>query len=85
MADARQLSISHTRERRSTVDDERSIPCNQTGVLVAKKDTMVYITNIFLQGNDNNTDRFKNRRNTIIPKENITLNNTTESEESGLK
>ena len=74
MADARQLSISHTRERRSTVDDEGSIPCNQTGVLVARGNTMVYITNIFLQESDNNTDRFRNTTNEIIPEEVIELN-----------
>jgi hypothetical protein len=78
MAAARQLSVSHTRERRSTADDETKLPCNQTGVLVAKDGFMMYITNMYLHGRGRNiSDKFINTTNEILPKSVIKVDNSS--------
>ena len=75
MEDARQLSISHVRKRRFVSDDKKPVPCNQTGILVAKNRTMLYISNLFIHRKDNLTDAFKNTTNEQIDEINIEISN----------
>ena len=75
MEDARQLSISHVRKRRSVPRDKKTLPCNQTGILVAKNRTMLYISNLFIHRRDNKTDEFKNTTNEQIDEADIEISN----------
>ncbi|CAB4014557.1 V-type proton ATPase subunit S1-like [Paramuricea clavata] len=78
MAAARQLSVSHARERRSTADDKKKLRCNQTGVLVAKDGLMMYMTNMYLYGRGGNTsDTFINTTNEVLPTSVIKLDNSS--------
>lgn len=73
MEDARQLSISHVRKRRFVLHDKKTVPCNQTGILVAKNHTMLYISNLFIHRRDNKTDEFKNTTNEQIDETKIDI------------
>jgi hypothetical protein len=73
MADTRQLSVSHSRERRSTADDS-TLPCGLKGVLVAKDGTMMYISKMNINGkNGSSHDALKKSTNVVIPKKDITV------------
>ncbi len=77
MADARQLSVSNSRERRSTADDETSLPCNLTGILVAKSETMMYISNMMIYKYNGqkyySVDAFKKNTRKVISQNDITI------------
>ncbi|XP_028401034.1 V-type proton ATPase subunit S1-like [Dendronephthya gigantea] len=71
MADARQVSVAHTRERRSSADDSKDdsnmkVPCNYTGVLVNGNGTLLYIKSIFLSWGKNSNDSFENTSSKVI-------------------
>lgn len=75
MEELREVSTSHVRRRRDAEPDAEKNKCNQTGVLVIGNDTMLYVNNIFLVGNQNNSDSFNNK--TSKPTLEATVTNQT--------
>lgn len=80
MIDARQVAVSHLRERRSTADEvDKTLPCNQTGVLVAKDSFMMYITYISVKNGNISSDAFKGTTNLVLPESDIEIENASYS------
>ena len=76
MADARQLSVSHSRERRSFEDDDSPLPCGLSGILVAKENTAMYISKMNIYEKNVKLDALKNISKKV-PASDITIHNSS--------